>query len=885
MDTNFFEKPFHQTLTSELNDFTAKQKLKFPEEEVLKMDMHCHDYNSNVPDELLGRILKVPETWLPTEQLLDALRSRNCNAFTITNHNNARSCYEQQEKGIDVLTASEFSCMVPDFKVGIHVLTYGFTPDQEKKLNKLRANVYDFQEYTCEHDIPTIWAHPLYHYTAGVPPYAFFKKMALIFERFEVINGQRDTWQNMLTKAWIESLDEEKIKELIDEVGIDPNRYCRNVYSKSVSAGSDSHMGIFSGLTGSYLHVPNLEQRKKTTSISQLALEAIREGRIAPYGSHSSYEKMSIAFLDYVCQIALYHKDPGLMRIMLHKGSTKEKMLGLFITNAFGELRKHRVTMNFIELFHKCFGGTVPGFSKRWFVPKVYKPVFDEAKKIAEVRKSDDPNIVEAFEQSIFNISNQLNKILSTRLTEKIQKVKNDASWQSFDAQNFIEQFELPSEIRSFLDPAKDPDGQHRTNLDIGKFLDGLSFPFLASGFILAANFTSTKVLYNTRPLLSEFAKRIGKFEHPKRMLWLTDTFEDNNGVSTVLQSVLEEIRSRNLPIDILTCSNTLKSGDHLIVSKPLSEFSPPFYHQQPIRVPNFLEIHRIFLDGEYDRIMCSTEGPMGLVAMYLKNAYSVPAYHYIHTDWMTFIRKVLRFDQSNLSRVKRLLRAYYKNFDALYVLNKDQEKWFTGRNVGFEKSKVHRTAHWIEPDFTPQSISKKQAFGIEEDKKVLLFTGRLSEEKGVLELGKILGKVKQKVDNVEIVFAGNGPAENKLKEVLPQAHFLGWVDRQVLPGLYSAADLFVLPSKFDTFSMATLEALSCGLPVIAFKTKGPKDIIKDGQCGFLVNSKKEMTSRIIKYLLDGDLQKSFRRSALKRARKYTSHKVLAKFLEDLGLS
>ena len=160
-----FDKPFHLELVNELNNFTSKQAKRFPEEDVLKMDMHCHDHNSNVPDELIGRILKAPETWLPTERLLSTLEKRKCDAFTITNHNNARSCYEQQDKGIDILTASEFSCMVPDFKVGIHVLTYGFTPEQEVKLNKLRANIYDFQEYTREQDIPTIWAHPLYHYT------------------------------------------------------------------------------------------------------------------------------------------------------------------------------------------------------------------------------------------------------------------------------------------------------------------------------------------------------------------------------------------------------------------------------------------------------------------------------------------------------------------------------------------------------------------------------------------------------------------------------------------------------------------------------------------------------------------------------------------------
>jgi predicted metal-dependent phosphoesterase TrpH len=202
------EKPsFQKELINELDNYLSKEFLKYPIDDTLRIDLHCHDYNSDVPDELLGRILNLPETWLKSEALLKTLKQNHCNAFTITNHNNARSCYEMQDKGHDILTAAEFSCTVPDFNIGIHVLTYGFNPLQEKMLNKLRNNLYAFQDYALENKIPTIWAHPLYHYnSSGIPNLAFFNKMALVFERFEVLNGQRDTWQNMLVKVWLESI-------------------------------------------------------------------------------------------------------------------------------------------------------------------------------------------------------------------------------------------------------------------------------------------------------------------------------------------------------------------------------------------------------------------------------------------------------------------------------------------------------------------------------------------------------------------------------------------------------------------------------------------------------------------------------------------------------
>jgi hypothetical protein len=99
----------------------------------------------------------VPETWLPSETLMEKLNKNACTVFTVTNHNNARSCYTLQDKGID------------------------------------------------------------------------------------------------------------------------PLQFCSDPYRKSISGGSDCHMGIFVGITGTYLHVPRLKERLETESRSQLALEAIRK--------------------------------------------------------------------------------------------------------------------------------------------------------------------------------------------------------------------------------------------------------------------------------------------------------------------------------------------------------------------------------------------------------------------------------------------------------------------------------------------------------------------------------------------------------------------------------------------------------------------------------
>jgi glycosyltransferase involved in cell wall biosynthesis len=81
------------------------------------------------------------------------------------------------------------------------------------------------------------------------------------------------------------------------------------------------------------------------------------------------------------------------------------------------------------------------------------------------------------------------------------------------------------------------------------------------------------------------------------------------------------------------------------------------------------------------------------------------------------------------------------------------------------------------------------------------------------------------------------------------------------------------------------LEALSCGLPVVAYKSKGPKDIIEHGQCGYLATNKKEMIEYTQAYLMQEEKHPEFRKNAIKRATVYNKQAILNQLLEDLRLA
>ena len=237
-------------------------------------------------------------------RLVKLLKDNGSQVITITNHNNARSCWDLKAKGIDVLVAAEFTCFFPEYELFIHVLTYGFSPEQEVILNTKRQNVYDFLRYAAAEDLPVIMPHPLYFYTRnGKIDLSLFEKLAVMFARFEVLNGQRDLWQSVLTLNWVQSLSPEKILNFAKKHDLNPTDFAVDPYApKVLTGGSDDHTGIFAGQSGSYLYIENLVERLETTPASELALEALKNGDIAPFGQVSENQKLNIALLDYFSQ-------------------------------------------------------------------------------------------------------------------------------------------------------------------------------------------------------------------------------------------------------------------------------------------------------------------------------------------------------------------------------------------------------------------------------------------------------------------------------------------------------------------------------------------------------------------------------------------------------
>ena len=104
----------------------------------------------------------------------------------------------------------------------------------------------------------------------------------------------------------------------------------------------------------------------------------------------------------------------------------------------------------------------------------------------------------------------------------------------------------------------------------------------------------------------------------------------------------------------------------------------------------------------------------------------------------------------------------------------------------------------------------------------VSLFVGRVSYEKNIEAF------LKLDVPGTKVV-CGVGPLETNLKGRFPGVHWMGLLPRDALARVYASADVFVLPSKSETFGLVMLEAMACGTPVAAYPVDGPREVLGNG--------------------------------------------------------
>lgn len=177
--------------------------------------------------------------------------------------------------------------------------------------------------------------------------------------------------------------------------------------------------------------------------------------------------------------------------------------------------------------------------------------------------------------------------------------------------------------------------------------------------------------------------------------------------------------------------------------------------------------------------------------------------------------------------------------------------------------------------------VKKKTELGIKEGDILIGSTGNLYSIKGHVYLLKATKEVLQRFKNVKLLILGRGELLEKLKRecselgISGNVFFLGY--RNDVFEILKIIDIFVLSSISESFSIAIVEAMLAGKPVIATRSGGPEEIVIDGETGFLVTPRnsEEIAEKII-YLIENEgIGKSMGDKGRARAEKYFNLKTM----------
>ena len=288
------------------------------------------------------------------------------------------------------------------------------------------------------------------------------------------------------------------------------------------------------------------------------------------------------------------------------------------------------------------------------------------------------------------------------------------------------------------------------------------------------------------------------------KIMIVTDAWSPQvNGVVRTLKNTRRELEAQGHQVDILTPQEFKTLPCPTYPDIRLSLFPGARLRQ---RIRNYAP----------DALHIATEGPLGMAA----RAYAIrsglaftTAYH---TRFPEYVKARFAIP---LSWTYAFLRWFHGPSHAVMaptpVVVKDLQDY------GFRN--IVLWSRGVDLDiFKMQQINR-----LNTTPPIFLYVGRVAVEKNVdafLDLDLPGSKW----------VVGDGPALARIKAAHPEVHYLGVLDQQALAEVYASADVFVFPSKTDTFGLVLLEAMACGCPVAAYPVTGPLDVIGHSDAGAL---------------------------------------------------
>lgn len=292
------------------------------------------------------------------------------------------------------------------------------------------------------------------------------------------------------------------------------------------------------------------------------------------------------------------------------------------------------------------------------------------------------------------------------------------------------------------------------------------------------------------------------------------------NGVVRTIQATNQELE---------------RAGHRVTMISPLDfvTFAAPMYPEIRLSLLPYRRTARM-LDASVREdsdtvIHIATEGPLGQAARRYCKLRGLPFSTAYHTRFPQYLAAMFRIPER---WTYRFLQWFHGAATVVMVPTPTVEREMIEHGI----TNVARWTRGVDLDvFYPREPWLEDL-----RRPVFLYVGRVSVEKNIEAF------LTLDLPGTKIV-AGIGPALEKLKRRFPEVRFVGVLSREDLARLYSGADVFVFPSRTDTFGLVMLEALACGTPVAAYPVQGPIDVVGNSDVAVLDDDLRRAALRAVR--------------------------------------
>ena len=329
------------------------------------------------------------------------------------------------------------------------------------------------------------------------------------------------------------------------------------------------------------------------------------------------------------------------------------------------------------------------------------------------------------------------------------------------------------------------------------------------------------------------------------KILIVTDAwYPQVNGVCRTLKNLGDELK---------------KIGHQVEYIEPNQFFTVPMpkYNEIKLSLNVWPRVGRLISKADADIIHIATEGPIGIFAKRycVKNKLKFTSSY--HTQFDKYLK--LYYPYLPIKLAQKFLKGFHSKAEKILVTTQSMKDEL--QEIGFDKDKM---VVWTR-GANHGAFQKPKKINLEYKRPIYLYVGRVSIEKNIRAF------LDLDLEGTKLI-VGKGPDLDKLKKEYPEAKFKGERTNGELASYFASSDVFVFPSKTDTFGIVIIEALKCGLPVAAYPVAGPKDIFNGTNIGSLNNDLKKAALEALK---------SDRSACIEHAKKYTWENCAKIFLNS----